>query len=250
MSTSAVTPEAQPPLSEGARLANVFFAPSKTFTDIRRNASWWVPWLIISMLSIAFMYTIGHKIGYEDLARKTIMSSKAADQFEGLSAEQQDQRIQMTAKFMKFAGYASPVSLLLVTAIVAGILLGLFNFGAGAEVSFKQSLAVVWYAWLPSILSSILALISIVIGSANDSFKEGFNLQNPVATNPAYFMDPAQHKFLYGLASGVDVFAIWIVILLGIGFSSISKVKRGAAIGMVAGAYIVFELVKAGFSAL
>jgi hypothetical protein len=250
MSTSAVTPEAQPPLSEGARLANVFFAPSKTFTDIRRNASWWVPWLIISLLSIGFMYTIGQKIGYEDLARKTIMTSKAADQFEGLSAEQQDQRIQMTAKFMKIAGYASPVSLLLVTVIVAGILLGLFNFGAGAEVSFKQSLAVVWYSWLPSILSSILALISIVIGSANDSFKEGFNLQNPVATNPAYFMDPTQHKFLYGLASGVDVFAIWIVILLGIGFSSISKVKRGTAIGMVASAYIVFELVKAGLSAL
>ena len=27
------------PLSEGQRLINVFFAPSKTFTDLRRNAS-------------------------------------------------------------------------------------------------------------------------------------------------------------------------------------------------------------------
>jgi hypothetical protein len=28
------------PLSEGARLVNTFIAPSRTFADLRRNASW------------------------------------------------------------------------------------------------------------------------------------------------------------------------------------------------------------------
>ena len=36
----------EPKMSEMGRLLNVFGAPSKTFADIRRNASWWAPWLI------------------------------------------------------------------------------------------------------------------------------------------------------------------------------------------------------------
>jgi hypothetical protein len=129
--------------------------------------------------------------------------------------------------------------------------MALFNFGAGAEVTFKQSMAIVLYSWLPTILSSILGIISIVVGSANDSFKEGFNLSNPVATNPAYFMDPTKNKFLYGMASALDVFIIWVIILLGIGYSSVTnKLSKGKAIGMVAAAYIVFKLVTSGFAAL
>lgn len=247
-SPATVTPEQ--PLSEGARLINTFVAPSKTFTDIRRNASWWVPWLLISVLSIAFMFVVGQKIGYENLARQTITNSKAADQFESLPVDQQNQRIQVTAKFMKFAGYASPVTLLLITVIIAAILMALFNFGAGAEVPFKQSMAIVLYSWLPSLLSSILAVVSIVVGSANDSFKEGFNIQNPVATNPAYFMDPTKNKFIYGMASSLDVFVIWIIILMGIGFSSVSKVKKGTAMMMIAGAYLVFKLITSGIAAI
>ncbi len=54
---SAPTPE--PALSEGARIINTFIAPSKTFTDLRRNASWWGPWLLISIFGLIFIYSIG-----------------------------------------------------------------------------------------------------------------------------------------------------------------------------------------------
>jgi hypothetical protein len=247
-SPATLTPE--PGLSQGERVLNTFVAPSKTFTDLRRYTSWWLPWLLMSVLAVAFMYVVGQKIGYENLAHQVITNSKGADQFENLPVDQQNQRIQVTAKIMKIAGYASPVSLLLVAVIVGAILMALFNFGAGAEVSFKQSMAIVLYSWLPSLLSSVLAIVSVLVGSANDTFKEGFNLQNPVATNPAYFMDPTKNKFVYGMASSLDVFVIWIIILLGIGFSSVSKVKKGTAIAMIAGAYIVFKLVTSGFAAL
>lgn len=250
MSTSVATPEMQPPLSEGARLINAFIAPTKTFTDFRRNASWWVPWLVISIVTICFLATVGQKIGYEDLARKMIASSKNAEQFESLPPAQQEQRIQVIAKFTKIGGYLAPVTTLLFAVIIGAVLMGVFNFGAGAEVTFKQSMAIVLYSWLPSVLSALLGIVSIVVGSANDNFKEGFNLQNPVATNPAYFMDPTKNKFLYGMASAVDVFAIWIIILMGIGFSSVSKVKKGTAIAIIAGAYIVYKLITSGFAAI
>jgi hypothetical protein len=48
-SVSMQFPEEPAPLSEGRRLIDTFFAPRKTFTDLRRNASWWAPYLIIAV---------------------------------------------------------------------------------------------------------------------------------------------------------------------------------------------------------
>jgi hypothetical protein len=240
----------QPGLSEGARLINTFVAPSKTFTDIRRNASWWVPWLLLSVVTICFMQTVSAKIGYDQVTRNQIAASSRADKFDQLSPEQKAQQMKISTSMMKVIGWAAPVTLLIATLIIGGVLMALFNFGAGAEVTFKQSMAIVFYSWVPTILSSILGIVSIVVGSSNDSFKEGFNLSNPVATNPAYFMDPTKNKFLYGMASALDVFAIWIIILMGIGFSSVSNVKKGKAIGMIAAAYILFKLVASGIASL
>lgn len=76
-----------------------------------------------------------------------------------------------------------------------------------------------------------------------------------VATNPGYFMDPAtSSKFAYIFLSGIDVFVIWTIILLGIGFSVNSnnkKLSRGTAIGTVAVLFLVYKLATAamGFGA-
>src|ERR1700733_13264712 len=73
---------AQPaPLSEGARIVDTFISPSKTFTDLRRNASWWGPWLLISIFSVLFIYTIGRQIGFDQISRNQIAPSSRAEQF-------------------------------------------------------------------------------------------------------------------------------------------------------------------------
>lgn len=252
MSTSspAVVPEAQPGLSQGERLINTFIAPSKTFTDIRRNTSWWMPWLISSVLAICFFQTIGAKLDWAQIARNDMQASGRLEKFEQAPPEQQKRAMDFTVMGYKMASWGAPVFVLIPGLIVAGILMALFNFGAGAEVTFKQSLAIIFYAWLPGILSSLLGIVSVLVGAGSDSFREGFTLKNPVATNPAYFMDPSKNRFLYGMASSLDVFVIWIIILCGIGFSSVSKVKKGTAIGMVAGAYLVYKVLGSAIAAM
>jgi len=79
--------------------------------------------------------------------------------------------------------------------------------------------------------------------------REGFNINNPAATNPAYFMDPTGSKFLYGMASALDVFVIWNIVVLGIGFASNSKMKRSTAIVIVAVWYLLYKLAGAGLAA-
>ena len=80
--------------------------------------------------------------------------------------------------------------------------------------------------------------------------KEAFNIRNPVATNPAYFMDPTAHKFVYAMTTALDVFVRWCCVLMGIGFASNSKVKRGTAIGIVLAWYLAYKLLGAGLGAL
>ena len=234
------------PLSEPARIINTFIAPSKTFADIRQNASWWVPWLLICVMAIGYFAVLGQKVGFEQIARNEIQKSSRYEQFEKLPAEQRERQIQITASITKYIGYAAPVTTLIVYLIVAGILMATFNFGAGAEVAFKQAMAISLYAALPLLLFYLLAMASLIIGVD----PEGFNIRNIAATNPAYFMDSTGNKFLYGLASGLDVFAIWSIILNGIGYSSVSKLKRSTAILIVAAWYVVYKVAAAALSLL
>jgi Yip1 domain len=242
VSAPAPAPETAP-LSEGARLVNTFIAPSKTFTDLRRSASWWGPWLLISIFAVVFIYSMDRQIGFDQISRNEIAHSPRAEQFDKLSPEDQARQLQFSDTLVRYLSYGIPVTILLFFAVTTVVLWVTFNFGAGANVSFKTAYAIVFYASLPGIIGSILGTISMFAGVD----PEGFNVNNPVATNPAYFMDRAGNKFLYGMASALDIIVLWTIVLMGIGFSCNSKVKRSTAIAIVVAWYLFWKL---GTSAL
>ena len=95
-------------------------------------------------------------------------------------------------------------------------------------------------------MRAVLAVVSLLAGASADSF----TFQNPVATNPGYFLNPADSPFLYSLASSLDIFLIWTLVLTAIGFTCVSKVKRGTALAIVFGWWLVFTLAGAGIGAL
>jgi hypothetical protein len=241
---SAPAPE-PPPLSEGARIINTFIAPSKTFTDLGRNASWWGPWLLISIFALIFIYSMDRQIGFDQINKNEIAHSARADAFDKLSPEDQAKQLRVGDAFIRYLSYGIPVTILLFLAITTTVLWITFRFATGADVSFKTAYAIIFYASLPGIIGSILGAISMFAGVD----PEGFNVNNPVATNPAYFMDRAGNKFLYGMASGLDILVIWSIVLMGIGFSCNSKVKRGTAIALVAGWYLVWKLAMSALAA-
>lgn len=234
-------------LSEGARIVNTFIAPNKTFNDLRRSASWWAPFLLLSLIAMGFFYVVNQKIGYRKVVENQIQTSpKASRQMEQLPPDQRSQAITRQVTGMRYFLYAYPGVILLWNLIIAAILFATFKFGVAAAVKFKTSLAIVMYASLPLLLKTLLATISVAAGADPDSF----NLQNPVATNPGYFLSPGTSPFLYSVATAFDVFLIWTLILTAIGFACVSKVKRPTAMVIVFGWYILFTLGAAGFGAL
>ena len=47
------------------RVIDTFIAPSKTFNDILRSASWWLPWLLSVLVTLGFSAAIQQKIGWD-----------------------------------------------------------------------------------------------------------------------------------------------------------------------------------------
>ncbi len=242
----APTPEPVP-LSEGARLVNTFIAPSKTFTDLRRSAMWWAPWLIISIFSVVFMYSISKQVGFEQVSKSQVEHSSRAEQFDKLPADQQAKQLQFSAKIVGVFAYGSPLLILLYCLIGTLALWLTFKLALGGETSFGQAYAITMYSWLPGIIGAILGTIALFAG-ANP---EGFDINNPVGTNLAYYLDAeTTGKFVRGMASALDVLTIWTIVLLGIGFASTSKVKRSTAIIVVAVWYLVFKLASSALASL
>jgi hypothetical protein len=242
------SPTPQPePLSQGARIIDTFIAPSKTFTDLRRSASWWAPWLLISIVSVAFIFVVGKQVGFEQITRNQIAHSSRADQFDKLPADQQARQIQISVKIIKVFAYGNPVMLLFYMLIITVVLWVTIKVGAGGDTPFKTAYAIVMYASLPGIIGGILGIISLYAGVN----PEGFDISNPVGTNLAYYLDPeTTSKFLRGMASSLDVLTIWTIVLIGIGFASTSKVKRSTAIIIVAVWYLVYKLASSALGSL
>ena len=244
MAASPVTPPSPVAetgaLSQPARVINTFFAPSKTFTDLRRSASWWLPFLISAIVSLAFVYVVDQKIGFRKVAENQLRAQpKQADQLERQAPDAREKNMQTRTTFTKWISYGFFALVLIWHAIVAAVLLATLKFGFSADVKFKTLFALVIYAGLPGLLKVLLAIVSILAGVAGD----GFTFQNPVATNPGYFLDPSTNPVLYSLLTSLDVFVIWTLVLGAIGLTCITKVKSGAAFAIVFGWYAVLVLI-------
>lgn len=239
-----IAPAEEKALSEVGRVLDTFVAPTRTFTDLRRKANWIVPWLLMSIASLALVVVVDKKLGMEKAVENQLaLSPKQAAQLDNLPPEQRAARLETAVQFTRIIAYANPVMVIIILSVIAAVLLGTFNFGLGAELTFKQCLAVCMYASLPTIIKALLAILAIALGAGS-----AFTFQNPVASNLSGLVDPGSH-FLYSVATSVDLFTIWVLVLEGIGFSCLTKLKRGACMAIVFGWWLVLVLGGAALSA-
>ncbi|MGB9254419.1 MAG: YIP1 family protein [Candidatus Korobacteraceae bacterium] len=243
-SAAPVAPLEEKPLSEVERIVDTFVAPSKTFTDLRRSSNWLVPWVLMAIVGTALVFVVDNKLGMEKVVENGLaLAPKQAAQLDKLSPDARAAQIEKVVKFNRVVAYTYPIVILIFLCIVAAVLLGTFNFGLAAELRFNQCLAVCMYASLPGILKTLIAILVIAMGAG-----EAFTFQNPIASNLSPLVDPNSH-FLYSVATSVDLFTIWTMVLTGIAFSCLSKVKRGTCMAVVFGWWLLVVLVGAGISA-
>src|SRR5262249_50295806 len=103
------------PLSEGERIVNTFIAPSKTFTDIRRSAMWWAPYLLTVIAWLAFGYVGGEKVGFRKAMENQMQNQpKQQAALEQLPPAEREQRLEGGAKFTKVIWNVFPILQLVI----------------------------------------------------------------------------------------------------------------------------------------
>jgi hypothetical protein len=243
VSTTPIEAQQQPAgLSQVERVTNIFFEPTKTMADIRRSTSWWLPWLLISIFSVAVVFTWDKKIGFDNISQVQISKSSRADQFEKLPPDQKQKQFDTQVKATRYFSYASPIFILVFMAICAAGLMAVMNFGMGAKFSFSTMIAIVAYSWLPGLISSVLTIIVAFLADP-----EGYDIQKPLMSNPGYFISTP--KFLSGMLTMFDIFMIWTIFLMAIGISENSKIKRNNAFIAICATYFVYKLITSGIGA-
>jgi hypothetical protein len=244
---AAAIPPPAPGLTQTQRVVYTFTAPSKTFQDVKRNATWWVPFLMSLVVTVILFFSVQSKVGFQQVAENQIrMSPKRAEQMDKLTPEQRAQQMKISVIVTEVIFAIFPVFAIIGTLIIAGVLLATINFGFGGKATFGNVFSMSWYAHLPLLIKTLLGIVALYAGLAPESFDS----QNFSGTNVGYYLPADTNKALMSLATSLDVTTIWSLVLMAIGLSIVAGTKRTAGYVAVFGWWIVTAIVGAGIAAI
>ncbi len=201
-------------MSEFARIPAVFFEPKAAFADIAARPTWIFPLLLGMIVALVYVTMIGQHIGWDRIAAQQIAASPNSAQ---MTPDQRANALRMGGTFGAVIGYASvlliaPIACVVIAAVLMAMVSGILS----TPVKFKQVLAVVTWGGLPRVIMSIMASVVVLMKNPDD-----FNIKNPLMFNPGAFMDPATtNKFLLSVAGSLDLFTIWVILLMATGLKA------------------------------
>jgi hypothetical protein len=241
--TTMPAPEAQAPINHFGRITGVFFSPKKTFTSIAERPSWVAPLLLLVILGTCVGGLLNSKMNWAEYIRH---KAEENPRFSQLSEEQKDRALGGQIKFWSnftygVAAVAVPVSAL----FFALIYWGAFNLFSGAGLRYGAAFGITAHAFLPTAISNILALIILPLKSYGDVDPE-----NIVATSLRAYLPEGAPKPLVALGGSLELFWIWFLVLIVIGFAAANpkKIKPAASFGIVFGIWGVWVLAKVAWA--
>jgi Yip1-like protein len=240
-----VAPET-PGLTQMQRVLYTYSAPSKTFADIKRSTSWWLPFIISMVFSYALFGVIQYKVTWPQVAENIVKATpKQAEQLDKLKPADRAAQIAGIAKFTQILMAASPIVAIVFILVLSLLFWVTINFGFGGTSTFSEVFAVSWYASLTGLVKVVLGIISLFAGVDPESF----NIQNFAGSNIGYYLPQDAPKALLAFATSLDAITIWGLVLTAIGISIVAKKKRSAGYITVFGWWALGVLVHAGWVA-
>jgi hypothetical protein len=234
-------------MSELSRIIGVFFEPKKTFTDIAQWPRWIVPVLIAIVFGLGYLYAFNSHIGWEPYLHRLMDNNRQMLQ---LPPDQRQNIFNVYLRVLPIFAYIAVVVFTPLTYVIgAAIMLGIIKGLMGVPIRFKQAFAVFAYASLPRAIFSVLSTVVVFMARS----PEGFDPQNPFFSNPAALMDQqTSSKFLYAVASNVDIFIIWVILLTATGLKAAGgkRLSFGGALFAVLLPFVVYVLLRGALATL
>lgn len=240
MATTPVPiPEVQASISPFGRIIGVFFSPKSTFEDIVRKPSWLLPFALITLLSIGVSFAINQRTNWREFMSQQIEKNpRTAD----MPAEQKERQIEAGAKFSPPFTYAigvlGPAIFILLLTLA---MWGSYSLLAGVSTNFETSFCITTHACLTGLVSSSLLMLILYLKEPGT-----VDLENPLAANVAAFLPEGSAKWLIALGKNLDIFLIWTLVLLAIGFAAVNpkKLKGGKSFTVAFGVWAAYVVVR------
>ena len=239
---AAATSEAQASISPVGRIVGVLFSPKATFEDIVRKPSWLLPTAILCLMALVVGFGLNQKVNWREVVSQQMEKSEQTAQ---LSEQDKEKRIEAGAKIAPIFSYLGvPVTILLVL-VAALVMLGAYNVMAGVNPGYVTALGIVSHAYVPLVIANILFLVVLFLKPAGT-----LDINNPVATNVAALLPEDAPKWLDALCKNLDIFLIWILVLIAMGFTAANpkKLKGGKSYGIAFGAFAVYVVLRVGIA--
>ena len=222
-----------------ARIPGVFFSPGRSFESIARRPTWLAPLILWTAVSVGVTAALLPKIDYDQVVRQA-MQQRNQTVSEDRMATIVEQQKKFGGIFGWVIGLASPT---VVSLIVAVVLWGSFK-AFGWDTRFSQAFGVTAHAFLPGVLKAAFLLFLI-------TRQETVNPQalgDLLTSNLGFLVPRDQSKPLHSLLQSFDIFSLWSLCLFVVGFASATKVKRGAAAGIIVTLWLLAVAIGVGWS--
>lgn len=237
----AVVEPAGAGMSQVARVVDTYVAPSKTFEDLRRNASWWLPLILVFVTGFGYAAMALNVVGIPTMADNLMRTIPRVQQAIADNPDQAPVIRQKIENQIKGGFYWGTLVTLIVGFAVAGLFVASANFLFGGTGSYKQMLAVFWYSVLPLVVFNVLVCVMLAARVNVDTYQ----VNNPIATNVGYFLlGGGSSPGLVAAASLLDVFSLWIFLLQSLGVSKVAKISFGKACVAVGIWWVLYSAVK------
>jgi hypothetical protein len=241
---SLPTPEAQGSISPIGRIIGALFSPKRTFADIAARPSWIAPIALLTLLSLGVSALLVQKMDWRNFMEQQLAKNPRTEQ---MPAEQKARIIETQSKYAPAFTYAFGLcGPILGTLVITLIYWAAFNLFSGAGLKYGTAFGITAHAFLPSVLSSILALVTVLLKARGE-----IDPEHLLASSVGAFLSDGAPRWLESLGASLELFWIWCLVLLAVGFSAANpkKIKFGSAFGTVFGLWLLWVLAKVGWAA-
>lgn len=224
MGTNAETLPGTEPTPAKASLwedfVDIFYAPSSVFAR-RANGEWGKPLLFLVVASTVLFFLTKNAMQPIMDAEFARRSAEALRKNPNLTSDQ----LESSRKFFETLGPVFFLVILTISIIGTGLVLWLVGKLFDAKESVAAALMIAVYAEVPRI-AQVLVHAAQALFMSPDRLNGAYS----VTLSLARFMDPDQTSpLILGLASRVDLFTIWVTVLLAIGLHVVGKISRQQA---------------------
>ena len=235
MTETATTLPTRGPADMGlaARLLGVLFSPRATYAAVAERPRWLGALAACALVVIASQYAfMSSDIGRELVLEQQIRAMEAF----GMTVT--DEMYDQVAERIERTGYygliATPIYLVVVNAMLAGLLLGVFTMLLGGSGTFKQLYAVLAHS---GVIIAVQQLFSTPLSLASEQM---------AGANLGVFAPMLEEtSFVALLLGAIDLFLVWWMVNLAIGIGVLYKRRTTPiAIGLLT-IYALIALVMA-----